>query len=182
MVAWHEMPRRWLFSRIVNNAWRHSSYRSLRDGSYLPFTRHFMPGYHHLVPPGQRLVSAYVGARARPRVSGRGFSSFTNHLSPITNHAPPLTSHFSLLTSRILVHGSAMGSEDEPDHSDQDGITIGAIVLAAIPFFALILGPFIANRLEPRIFGLPFLLAYCVFWVLLTPVFLFCVDRLRKRR
>jgi Protein of unknown function (DUF3311) len=75
-----------------------------------------------------------------------------------------------------------MGSEDERDHSDQDGITIGSIVVAAIPFLALILGPFIANRLEPRIFGLPFLLAYCVFWVLLTPVFLFCVDRLRKRR
>jgi hypothetical protein len=92
------------------------------------------------------------------------------------------TNQFSLLTSHILVHGSAMGSEDEPDHSDQDGITIGAIVLAAIPFLALILGPFIANRLEPRIFGLPFLLAYCVFWVLLTPVFLFWVDRLRKRR
>jgi hypothetical protein len=107
---------------------------------------------------------------------------FIFHQSLTTNHAPPLTPHFSLLTSHILVHGSAMGSEDEPDHSDQDGITIGAIVLAAIPFLALILGPFIANRLEPRIFGLPFLLAYCVFWVLLTPVFLFCVDRLRKRR
>jgi hypothetical protein len=75
-----------------------------------------------------------------------------------------------------------MGSEDEPDHSDQDGITIGSIVVAAIPFLALVLGPFLANRLEPRIFGLPFLLAYCVFWVLLTPVFLFWVDRLRKRR
>ena len=109
-----------------------------------------------------------------------GVAVFTNHLSPITNHASRLT--FSLLSSHILVHGSAMGSEDEPDHSDQDGITIGSIVVAAIPFLALILGPFIANRLEPRIFGLPFLLAYCVFWVLLTPVFLFCVDRLRKRR
>jgi Protein of unknown function (DUF3311) len=93
---------------------------------------------------------------------------------------PPIT--FSLLTSHILVHGLAMGSEDEPDHSDQDGITIGSIVVAAIPFLALVLGPFLANRLEPRIFGLPFLLAYCVFWVLLTPVFLFWVDRLRKRR
>lgn len=74
-----------------------------------------------------------------------------------------------------------MGSKNEPDDSDQDGITAGSILLAAIPFLALTLGPFVANRLEPRIFGLPFLLAYCVFWVLLTPIFLFCVDRLRKR-
>ena len=84
-----------------------------------------------------------------------------------------------------------MGSEHEPavgtsssssdDAADQDGVTIGSVVMAAIPFLALTLGPFVANRLEPRIFGLPFLLAYCVFWVLTTPLFLFCVDRLRKR-
>jgi hypothetical protein len=104
------------------------------------------------------------------------------HAGQQEGSAPLATNHFLLLTSYILVQARSMGSEDEPDHSDQDGITIGAIVLAAIPFFALILGPFIANRLEPRIFGLPFLLAYCVFWVLLTPVFLFWVDRLRKRR
>jgi hypothetical protein len=72
-----------------------------------------------------------------------------------------------------------MGSE--PDDSGEDGITISSIILAAVPLFALLIGPFVANRLEPRIFGLPFLLAYCVFWVLLTPLFLFCVDRLRKR-
>ena len=74
-----------------------------------------------------------------------------------------------------------MGAETEPDHSGKDGITVGSIVVAAIPFLALTMGPFVANRLEPRIFGLPFLLAYCVFWVLMTPVFLFLVDRLRKR-
>jgi hypothetical protein len=74
-----------------------------------------------------------------------------------------------------------MGSKNEPDDTDQDGITVGSIIVAAIPLLALTFGPFVANRLEPRIFGLPFLLAYCVFWVLLTPIFLFCVDRLRKR-
>ena len=74
-----------------------------------------------------------------------------------------------------------MGSENGPDHSGEDGITVGSIILAAIPFLALTFAPFVANRLEPRIFGLPFPLAYCVFWVLLTPVFLYCVDRLRKR-
>jgi hypothetical protein len=74
-----------------------------------------------------------------------------------------------------------MESGNEPDHSEKDGITAGSIVVAAIPFLALTLGPFVANRLEPRIFGLPFLLAYCVFWVLTTPLFLYFVDRLRKR-
>jgi hypothetical protein len=74
-----------------------------------------------------------------------------------------------------------MGNQNEPDHSGEDGITVGSIILALIPFCALIVGPFFANRLEPRIFGLPFLLADCVFWVLLTPVFLFLADRLRKR-
>jgi hypothetical protein len=85
-----------------------------------------------------------------------------------------------------------MGRQNEPtegtnssasgDAGGEDGITVGSLLLAAIPLVALMVGPFFANRLEPRIWGLPFLLAYCVFWVLLTPVFLFLVDRLRKRR
>jgi hypothetical protein len=75
-----------------------------------------------------------------------------------------------------------MGPEHEPDHWEEDGITVGSVIVAAIPFCALLVTPFFANQLEPRIFGLPFLLAYCVFWVLTTPVFLFIADRLRKRR
>ena len=83
-----------------------------------------------------------------------------------------------------------MGRENESterttpsgDAGGEDGITIGSIIVAVIPFFALIVGPVFANRLEPRILGLPFLLAYLVFSVLMTPVFLFCADRLRKRR
>jgi hypothetical protein len=74
-----------------------------------------------------------------------------------------------------------MGSEKESHELDEDGITVGSLVVAAIPFLALTVGPLFANRLEPRILGLPFLLAYLVFSVLMTPVFLFCADRLRKR-
>jgi hypothetical protein len=74
-----------------------------------------------------------------------------------------------------------MDSQNEPDHSGEDGITFSSIITAAIPFFALTLAPIVANQVEPRIVGLPFLLAYCVIWVLLTPFFLFLVDRLRKR-
>lgn len=34
-----------------------------------------------------------------------------------------------------------------------------------------------ANRVEPRIFGLPFILAWIVFWVVLTPVTLYFIYR-----
>jgi hypothetical protein len=74
-----------------------------------------------------------------------------------------------------------MGSENEPRHPEGDGITIGSIILGAIPFLSLTVGPIFANHLEPRILGLPFLLAYLVISVLMTPFFLFCADRLRKR-
>ncbi len=56
-----------------------------------------------------------------------------------------------------------------------------SIVLALVPVLALTLGIPFANRLEPRIVGLPFLLAYIVFWILLTPVFLFAVFRSEHR-
>jgi hypothetical protein len=75
----------------------------------------------------------------------------------------------------------SMDSQNEPHHSGEDGITVSSIIAAAIPFFALTIGPIFANQVEPRILGLPFLLAYCVISVLLTPLFLILVDRLRKR-
>lgn len=54
--------------------------------------------------------------------------------------------------------------------------------VAAIPFLALTIGPPFANRLEPRIFGLPFLLAYLVFWVLATPPFMLIASLIRRPR
>jgi hypothetical protein len=89
--------------------------------------------------------------------------------------------NISLPSFAGFVQGKSMGSKKEPNQSREDGITIGSVIVAGIPLCALTVGPFVANRLEPRIFGLPFLLAYCVFWVLTTPLFLFWVDRLRKR-
>ncbi len=56
-----------------------------------------------------------------------------------------------------------------------------SIGLALVPVLALTLGIPFANRLEPRIAGLPFLLAYLVLWILLTPVFLFAVFRSENR-
>jgi hypothetical protein len=40
--------------------------------------------------------------------------------------------------------------------------------LAVVPFLALIVGPFFANRATPLILGLPLLLAWIVAWILLT--------------
>jgi hypothetical protein len=56
------------------------------------------------------------------------------------------------------------------------------IVLALVPVLALTLGIPFANRLEPRICGLPFLLAWIVGWILLTPIIMAVVHRLDRRR
>ncbi|HZO92681.1 MAG TPA: DUF3311 domain-containing protein [Candidatus Baltobacteraceae bacterium] len=52
-----------------------------------------------------------------------------------------------------------------------------ALVCAAIPVLALTVGVIPADRLEPRIFGMPFVLAWIVLWVLLTPAFLSAAHR-----
>jgi Protein of unknown function (DUF3311) len=52
------------------------------------------------------------------------------------------------------------------------------ILLACIPAAALTIAAPLANRVQPRIVGLPFFLAYIVIWVLLTPLFMWVVYRL----
>jgi hypothetical protein len=56
-----------------------------------------------------------------------------------------------------------------------------SVVLALIPALGLTLGIPFANRIEPRLFGLPFLPAYIVIWILLTPAFMFTVYRSEHR-
>jgi hypothetical protein len=51
-------------------------------------------------------------------------------------------------------------------------------LLAAVPFCAVSVAVPFVNHVEPRILGLPFLLAWIVFWVLLTPVFIWSIGRL----
>lgn len=51
------------------------------------------------------------------------------------------------------------------------------VVCALIPTLALTLGVVLANRLEPRILGLPFVLAWITAWVLLTPAFMWVAYR-----
>jgi hypothetical protein len=43
-------------------------------------------------------------------------------------------------------------------------------LLALVPALALVLAPFVANRVTPYVLGLPFLLAWVVAWVVLTSV------------
>ncbi len=57
-----------------------------------------------------------------------------------------------------------------------------SVVLALVPVLALTLGIPFANRLEPRVFGLPFLLAWIVGWILLTPLIMATVHWLDRRR
>ncbi|HEX3467667.1 MAG TPA: DUF3311 domain-containing protein [Candidatus Elarobacter sp.] len=52
-----------------------------------------------------------------------------------------------------------------------------AAVCAIIPVLALTIGVAFANQLEPRILGLPFVLAWIVAWVLLTPAFMWVEYR-----
>ncbi len=55
------------------------------------------------------------------------------------------------------------------------------MVLALIPALMLSVAVPFVNRIEPRIFGLPFILAWIVLWVLLTPAFMYCIYRLEGR-
>jgi hypothetical protein len=59
--------------------------------------------------------------------------------------------------------------------------SLAPIVLALVPVLALTLGIPFANRVDPRILGLPFLPAYIAIWILLTPAFMFAVYRIERR-
>lgn len=76
----------------------------------------------------------------------------------------------------------SMEDQDEIRESEEDKSSLASFCIAAIPFLALTIGPAFANRLEPRIFGLPFLLAYLVFWVLATPPFMLVASWIRRAR
>ena len=54
-------------------------------------------------------------------------------------------------------------------------------LLAAIPIVALTIAVPFVNRVEPRIAGLPFLLAWIAIWVLVTPLFVWGIGRAERR-
>ena len=53
-------------------------------------------------------------------------------------------------------------------------------LLALLPFLAMLIGPFFVNRVTPTIFGMPFLLAWLVAWILLTAAIMAVIFRLRS--
>ncbi|HEV3091320.1 MAG TPA: DUF3311 domain-containing protein [Candidatus Cybelea sp.] len=54
-------------------------------------------------------------------------------------------------------------------------------ILAAIPIAALSVAVPLANRIEPRLFGMPFFFCWIVGWTALTPAFIWTIGRLDRR-
>ena len=54
-------------------------------------------------------------------------------------------------------------------------------LLALIPMLAILGAPWMANRVEPRVFGLPCLLAWIVAGVLLTSLVMWIIHTLDRR-
>lgn len=61
------------------------------------------------------------------------------------------------------------------------GTRWGRVLVAALPFAALTVAIPLVNRIEPRIFGMPFLLGWILAWILAAPVFLWVAGRLEPR-
>lgn len=57
-----------------------------------------------------------------------------------------------------------------------------SLVVAALPVIALTFAVPFVNRDEPHVFGLPFVLAWIVAWILLTPPFMWVVHRIIEGR
>lgn len=53
--------------------------------------------------------------------------------------------------------------------------------LAAVPFAALTIAIPLVNRIEPRVFGMPFLLGWILAWILAAPAFLWVGGLLERR-
>jgi hypothetical protein len=54
-------------------------------------------------------------------------------------------------------------------------------LLALAPPIALLASGWVANRVEPRVLGLPFLLVWIAGWVVLTSVIMGVIYRLDRR-
>ena len=54
------------------------------------------------------------------------------------------------------------------------------IAIALLPVLAFAVGTPLLNHVEPRIVGLPLNLAWIILWILLTPLCLLAIERLRN--
>jgi hypothetical protein len=53
-----------------------------------------------------------------------------------------------------------------------------ARLLVLLPVLAMLVGPLFVNRVTPVVFGMPFLLAWFVAWILLTAAIMAVIYRL----
>lgn len=60
-------------------------------------------------------------------------------------------------------------------------LRVTRLILAAIPCLMLSVAVPFVNQIEPRVFGLPFILAWILGWVIVTPAFLYAIYRLEGR-
>lgn len=54
-------------------------------------------------------------------------------------------------------------------------------VTALVPVVALSIAVPFVNRIDPTLFGLPFIFVWIMGWVLVTPAFLWLIGRLEHR-
>ncbi len=54
-------------------------------------------------------------------------------------------------------------------------------LLALVPVIAIVAAPWLANRAEPRLLGMPFLLGWLVMWLLVTSLVMALIGALDSR-
>lgn len=60
--------------------------------------------------------------------------------------------------------------------------SVAALILALIPFAAMCFSVALWDRIEPRLFGLPFNLSWLVTWIVLTSLCMAVVYRVERAR
>lgn len=55
------------------------------------------------------------------------------------------------------------------------------LFIGAVPFVMLVFSLPFANRIEPIVLGLPFILFWIMLWIVLTPALLFLAYRIERR-
>lgn len=60
--------------------------------------------------------------------------------------------------------------------------SVGAILLALVPFAAMCFSVSLWDRVQPRVFGIPFNLFWLILWIVLTPLFMWLAYRLEGAR
>jgi hypothetical protein len=60
--------------------------------------------------------------------------------------------------------------------------SLGAILLALVPFAAMCFSVSLWDRVRPMVLGIPFNLFWLILWIVLTPLCLWAVYRLETAR